>query len=79
MTSIPVNDATPTEGSQPASASPCPAPLPAPEEYPDGNPDAPYNPPGARNTGSCLPLKPSGEVVHNYAAKGPAPGELAVR
>ena len=79
MALIPVNEATSIESSQAASALPCPAPSPAPEEYPDGNPDAPYNPPGARNTDSCLPLKPPGEVVHNYSTKGPAPGDLAFR
>ena len=79
MAPIPVNDATSLETSQAASASTCPAHSPAPEQYPDGNPDAPYNPPGARNTDSCLPLKPAGEVVHNYATKGPAPGDLAFR
>lgn len=79
MVPISANDATSKETSQAASASPCAAPSPAPEEYPDGNPGAPYNPPGARNTDSCLPLKPTGEVVHNYASTGPAPGDLAFR
>ena len=47
--------------------------------YPNGNPDAPLNPPGARNTDSCLPLNSTGEVTHNYATKEPAPGDIAFR
>ena len=49
------------------------------QQYPNGNPDAPYNPPAAKNTDSCVPLHPSGEVVHNYDCNGPAPGNLAFR
>ena len=49
------------------------------QQYPNGNPDVTYNPPGARNTDSCVPLHPTGEVAHNYASKGPAPGNLAFR
>jgi glyoxylase-like metal-dependent hydrolase (beta-lactamase superfamily II) len=49
------------------------------ESYPDGNPDAPYNPPGLRNTDSCLPLQRTGEVAHNYTCDGPAPGDIAFR
>src|ERR1700722_11384635 len=49
------------------------------ESYPDGNPDAPYNPPGLRNTDSCLPLRRTGEVAHNYTGDGPAPGDIAFR
>lgn len=55
----------------------CPKPKPAPAYYPNGNPHLPSNPPGARNTDSCLPLNPSGEVTHNYICAGPAPGEIA--
>jgi glyoxylase-like metal-dependent hydrolase (beta-lactamase superfamily II) len=47
--------------------------------YPNGNPDAPYNPPGARNTDSCLPLTRGFEVTHNYRCDGPAPGDIAFR
>jgi hypothetical protein len=45
----------------------------------NGNADAPYNPPGARNTDSCLPLRATGEVIHNYSSSGPAPGNIAFR
>jgi len=86
MAPIPPYDANSAENSQATTASPCPAApcttsWPAPKEYDgsDGDPNAPYNPPGARNTDSCLPLKPTGEVVHNYTTKGPAPGDLAFR
>jgi glyoxylase-like metal-dependent hydrolase (beta-lactamase superfamily II) len=48
-------------------------------QYPNGNPDASLNPPGAKNTDSCVPLHALGEVVHNYACDGPAPGNLAFR
>lgn len=47
--------------------------------YPNGNVDLGYNPPGVRNTDSALPLHPTDAVVHNYAADGPAPGNLAFR
>lgn len=56
-----------------------PPPKPAPAYYPNGNPNLPYNPPAARNTDSCLPLSPTGEVTHNYACDGPAPGDIAFR
>jgi len=72
-------DATSVENSQAAAASACPAPPPAPKDYGNGNPDAPYNPPGARNTDSCLPLKSTGEVEHDYTTKEPAPGNLVFR
>lgn len=48
-------------------------------QYPNGNPAAPLNPPGAKNTDSCVPLRRTEEVVHNYASQGPAPGNLAFR
>jgi glyoxylase-like metal-dependent hydrolase (beta-lactamase superfamily II) len=47
--------------------------------YPNGNPNDPLNPPGARNTDSCLPLDPTGEVTHNYTSSSPAPGDIAFR
>ncbi|WEK46563.1 MAG: MBL fold metallo-hydrolase [Candidatus Andeanibacterium colombiense] len=47
--------------------------------YPNGNPEAGYNPVGVRNTDSAVPLHPKGPVVHNYASDGPAPGNLAFR
>ncbi|MBO9576604.1 MAG: MBL fold metallo-hydrolase [Sphingobium sp.] len=48
--------------------------------YPNGNPDLPYNRPGARNTDSAVPLRRGGPpVVHNYSGDGPAPGNLAFR
>lgn len=70
------------------SASPPPAYNPAlsgnPQSataraYPNGNPDLGYNPAGARNTDSAVPLRPRGPVVHDYACDGPAPGNLAFR
>jgi len=50
-----------------------------PHAYPNGNPNAPLNPPSARNTDSCLPLGHTGEITHNYACTGPAPGDIAFR
>ena len=47
--------------------------------YPNGNPDAGFNPAGARNTDSALPLHPVNPVAHNYVCDGPAPGNLAFR
>jgi glyoxylase-like metal-dependent hydrolase (beta-lactamase superfamily II) len=76
---IPVHNLTSVETSQAAATSPCPAPQPALKDYGNGDPNAPYNPPGARNTDSCLPLNPTGEVVHDYATKGPAPGDIVFR
>src|ERR1700694_4376012 len=49
------------------------------QQYPNGNPDAPYNLPGAKNTDSCVALHRTEEVKHNYACEGPAPGKLAFR
>ena len=69
----------PAEKAQAASATPCSARPFAEKDYGNGDPDAPYNPPGARNTDSCLPLNPTGEVVHDYTSKGPAPGDIAFR
>ena len=37
------------------------------------------NPPGARNTDSCLPLQVTGEVMHDYTTAGPAPGDIRFR
>ncbi|MBO9604139.1 MAG: MBL fold metallo-hydrolase [Novosphingobium sp.] len=47
--------------------------------YPNGNPEAGYNPVGVRNTDSAVPLHPKGPVIHNYASEDPAPGNLAFR
>jgi len=47
--------------------------------YPNGNPDLGYNPLGARNTDSAVPLHPKEPVTHNYTSDGPAPGNLAFR
>ena len=47
--------------------------------YPNGDPDAPMNPAGAKNTDSCLPLQYSGPVIHHYSVTEPAPGDLAFR
>jgi hypothetical protein len=79
MAPIHIFDATSGENSQAAAASPCPVPPPAPKDYGNGNPNARYKPPGARNTDSCLLLKPAGEVVHDYSTKGPAPGDIVFR
>ena len=51
----------------------------APDSYPNGNPNADYNPPGARNTDSCLPQTRTGEVIHNYTTTDTAPGDIAFR
>ena len=71
-----------TQTSNPASSQSPQPPAPkfvAPAYYPNGNPNAPLNPPGARNTDSCLPLGHTGEITHNYASDGPAPGDIAFR
>jgi glyoxylase-like metal-dependent hydrolase (beta-lactamase superfamily II) len=47
--------------------------------FPNGNPDLGYNPPGARNTDSALPLHRNKEVMHRYDCEGAAPGTLAFR
>ena len=47
--------------------------------HPNGNPDLGYNPAGARNTDSAVPLHRNGAVVHKYVCDGPAPGNLAFR
>jgi glyoxylase-like metal-dependent hydrolase (beta-lactamase superfamily II) len=60
-------------------ASPGNPPSIAARTYPNGNPDLNYNPPGARNTDSALPLHPKAAVVHDYAPEGPAPGDFAFR
>lgn len=49
------------------------------QRYPNGNPEAAYNQPGAKNTDSCVPLHRSEEVAHNYNCDGPAPGNIAFR
>jgi hypothetical protein len=48
----------------------------SPLAYPNGNPDAPYNRPGSKNTDSCVPMRRGEEVTHNYACDGPAPGDI---
>src|SRR5579859_3219156 len=72
---------TPMSPTQTASPVPAPQhPKPAiPHAYPNGNPNAPLNPIGSRNTDSCLPLNQAGEVTHNYTTAGPAPGDIAFR
>ena len=47
--------------------------------YPNGDPGAPMNPAGVKNTDSCLPLAGTGPVVHNYSCDGPAAGDIAFR
>lgn len=59
-------------------APPAPPASPPEKYFPNGNPDAPLNPPDARNTDSCLQLD-RGPVVHNYACDGPAPGDIVFR
>jgi glyoxylase-like metal-dependent hydrolase (beta-lactamase superfamily II) len=49
------------------------------QRYPNGNPDGDLNPPGAKNTDSCVPFPRTKQVFHNYACEGPAPGNLAFR
>ncbi len=49
------------------------------QQYPNGNPNAPYNSPGSKNTDSCVPLDHAGEIVHDYNCDGPAPGNIAFR
>jgi glyoxylase-like metal-dependent hydrolase (beta-lactamase superfamily II) len=46
--------------------------------YPNGNPAAPLNPAGAKNTDSCVPLH-HGEITHNYQSDVPAPGTIGFR
>lgn len=47
--------------------------------YPNGNLQLDYNRPGVRHTDSAVPLHRSMPLVHDYAAEGPAPGNLAFR
>src|SRR5260370_30611209 len=42
-------------------------------QYPNGNPNSTYNPAGAKNTDSYVPLHPTGEDAHNDTCDGPAP------
>ena len=44
-------------------------------QYPNWNPDVRYNPTGAKNTDSAVPLDRTEEVVHNYNCEGPAHGD----
>ena len=50
-----------------------------PKLHPNGDPNAADNPAGAKNTDSCLKLRGSGAVVHEYASDGAAPGDIALR
>jgi len=68
----------PQTGNPTPPAAAIPAPISIPKSYPNGNPNAAYNPPGLHNTDSCLPRHPV-EVVHNYVCDGPAPGDIAFR
>jgi glyoxylase-like metal-dependent hydrolase (beta-lactamase superfamily II) len=68
---MPQNKYNPTLSGNPQSATS--------QQYPNGNPDAPYNTPGVKNTDSCVPLHPADEVLHNYACDGPAPGNIAFK
>ena len=61
-----------------APATPSASQSAAARRYPNGNPALNYNPPGARNTDSVVPLQRS-KTDHNYACEGPAPGNLAFR
>lgn len=45
----------------------------------NGNPQQEYNPVGARNTDSAVPLHPEEPVVHDYNSAGPAAGRLGFR
>ncbi|WP_430428423.1 MBL fold metallo-hydrolase [Parasphingorhabdus sp.] len=45
----------------------------------NGNPDLGYNPAGARNTDSAVPLHPTEPVIHDYSCDGPAAGRLGFR
>ncbi|RYE71135.1 MAG: MBL fold metallo-hydrolase [Oxalobacteraceae bacterium] len=47
--------------------------------YPNGNPNLSYNPVGARNTDSAVPLHRSTPVQHDYRSDGPAAGKLGFR
>ena len=48
----------------------------SPVPYPNGNPELPYNRPGAKNTDSCVPVRRGEEVMHDYTCDGPAPGDI---
>jgi glyoxylase-like metal-dependent hydrolase (beta-lactamase superfamily II) len=62
----------------PQSKTPPPKPAAKPKYYPNGDPGYENNPPGVRNTDSCLPLDRA-KVTHDYACDGPAPGDIAFR
>lgn len=64
------------QATQPTCAAPPPV---HPKSFPNGDPDAPLNPPAAKNTDSCLAFPHAGQVMHNYACDGPAPGDIAFR
>jgi len=65
------NGSIPAENPQPGPA--------LPTQSGNGNPETPYNPPGARNTDSAVPPLGKDEIVHNYHCSGPAPGSLPFR
>ncbi|ADW69363.1 MBL fold metallo-hydrolase [Granulicella tundricola] len=52
---------------------------PSGRPYPNGNPADSLNPAAAKNTDSCMPLHPTGPVIHNYHCEGSAPGTLGFR
>lgn len=47
--------------------------------YPNGNPQLSFNPVGARNTDSAVPLRRNKPVMHDYHSEGPAAGKLGFR
>ena len=64
---------------QTSNAAPCVSPPKRLANNPNGDPEQPPNPPGVKNTDSCLPLRRSGPVEHNYNCDGPAAGDIALR
>ena len=69
-----------TEDSQSSEPVPCVAAPPVKlAKTPNGDPEQPYNTPGAKNTDSCLPLRRTTPVEHDYKCVGPAPGDITLR
>jgi len=64
---------------QSPAAAPSAAPSTATRAYPNGDPALGYNPAGARNTDSAVPLRRAQPVDHDYTTEGPAAGRLAFR
>ncbi len=58
---------------------PGPPQIAAPPPHRGSGEAPPLNPPGARNTDSCLPLHATQDVEHDYHADGAAPGRLWFR